>query len=109
MILCDIFSYLHRSDHEISMIRNPMLESIQRLIDQKAYLSAPARQLAANADLYRFGLTPFTAIQLMVALEKEFNIEFPKQMLNRHSMSSINAIRSRIRLVQEQQTLLKAA
>ena len=99
-----IFPQLHRTDSEKSVI-----ETIQRLIDEKGKLSTPARDLAPGSDLYRTGLTPFTAIQLMLALEKEFEVEFPKQMLNRQSMSSINAIRSCICELQERQAPSKAA
>ena len=69
-----------------------MRETIQRLLDENGNLSVPARHLAPDADLYRAGLTPLAAIQLMLALEKEFNVRFPEQMLNRHSTTSIKAI-----------------
>ena len=81
-----------------------MLETIQRLIDEKGSLSIAARNLPRDADLYRAGLTPFSAIQVMLALEKEFNIEFPKWMLNRQSMSSIDAIAFRLGELQEQRS-----
>ena len=71
-----------------------MIETIQRLIDEKAELPILARDLPLNSDLYRAGLTSFTAIKLMLALEQEFEVEFPDRMLNRQSMSSINAIQS---------------
>ena len=105
--LCRLPTYspqLHRSDSEKSVI-----ETIRRLIDEKGNLATPARDLALGADLFRVGLTPFTAIQLMLALEKEFGVEFPKQMLNRRCMSSINAIRSCICELQELQAASNAA
>jgi acyl carrier protein len=54
-------------------------------------------------------MKPFAAIQLMLALEKEFEIEFPRRMLNRQSMSSLGTIRSCIEELQENETLRKAA
>jgi acyl carrier protein len=78
--------------HQLHWNMQAMLEAIQRLIDEKGGLSIAARDLTRDADLYRAGLTPFSAIQVMISLEKEFNIEFPDWMLNRQSMSSINAI-----------------
>jgi acyl carrier protein len=71
-----------------------MIETIRRLIDEKGNLPTAARFLPRYADLYRAGLTPFAAIQMMLVLEKEFHIEFPKRMLKRQSMSSIDAILS---------------
>ncbi len=70
--------------------------TIRQLIDEKAKLSIPARDLGLTADLYELGLTPFTAIKLLLALEREFEVEFSEEMLNRHSVSSIEAICSRI-------------
>ncbi|PWB84633.1 MAG: acyl carrier protein [Methylocystaceae bacterium] len=86
-----------------------MLETVRRLIDEKANLSLRACDLAPDGDLYRAGLTPFAAIQLMLAIEKEFEVEFPRQMLNRQSMSSISRIVFCIRELQEGAAPLRAA
>ena len=95
--------------HQLHWNMKAMLETIQRLIDEnKGSLSIAARNLPRDADLYRAGLTPFSAIQVMLALEKEFNIEFPKRMLNRQSMSSIDAIVARLCELQEQHRKLPA-
>jgi acyl carrier protein len=94
--------------HQLHWNMKAMLETIQRLIDEKGSLSIAARNLPRDGDLHRAGLTPFSAIQVMLALEKEFNIEFPKWMLNRQSMSSIDAIVSRLCELQEQQRKMPA-
>lgn len=86
-----------------------MIEVVRRLIDEKASLSSRACDLALDANLYQAGLTPFAAIQLMLALEKEFEIEFPESMLNRQSMSSINRIILCIQELQEGAAPLRAA
>ena len=85
------------------------LQTIRRLIDENGNLTTPARDLAPNADLYRTGLTPFMAIRLMLALEREFDVEFPPEMLNRQSMSSIDAIGACIAELEQRQALPKAA
>jgi acyl carrier protein len=89
--------------------KNAMIAIIQRAIDEKGGLAIPARSLSPDADLYGAGLTPFAAVQILLALEEEFRIEFPRQMLNRQSVSSINAIRSRICAVQNPPAQRKAA
>lgn len=53
---------------------------------------ANAASLEAGADLYASGLTSFSAVQLMLALEETFDVEFPERMLNRRSFASIDAI-----------------
>ena len=86
-----------------------MLQTIRRLIDENGNLSTSARDLSPNADLYRAGLTPFMAIQLMLRLEREFDVKFPERMLNRRSVSSISAIRDCICELQQRQALPTAA
>ena len=69
-----------------------MFATIQRLIDQEAKLVIPAANLTPRANLYDLGLTSFDAIRVLVAVERAFKIEFPREMLNRESASSIEAI-----------------
>ncbi|WP_036286169.1 acyl carrier protein [Methylocystis sp. ATCC 49242] len=69
-----------------------MFATIQRLIDQEAKLAIPAANLMPRANLYDLGLTSFDAVRLLVAVERAFKVEFPREMLNRRSMASIDAI-----------------
>ncbi len=69
-----------------------MIELIRQIIDAKGHLPVAARTLAPNANLYEAGLSPFTAIQVMLALEQACGVEFPEQMLSRQSFSSLNSI-----------------
>jgi acyl carrier protein len=96
MLFADMFGQFHWNE-------KPMIETIRRLIDEKGNLPTAVRDLSPDADLYGAGLTPLSAIQVMLALEKEFDIEFPEWMLNRQSMSSIDAIVSCLCELQEQQ------
>lgn len=43
-------------------------------------------------DLFEKGLDSFGSVQLMLALEDRFGLEFPDHLLNRRSFSSIRAI-----------------
>jgi len=45
--------------------------------------------LTAECDLYDAGLTSFASVQLMLAIEDTFGIEFPERMLNRRTFSTI--------------------
>ena len=53
---------------------------------------ASAASLKVEQDLYEAGLTSFSAVQVMLALEEAFDVEFPEKMLNRRSFASIAAI-----------------
>lgn len=69
-----------------------MFETIRRLIDREAKLAIPACDLTPRADLYALGLTPYTAIRLLLTVEREYGVEFPRESLNRASMASIESI-----------------
>ncbi len=71
-----------------------MNEIIRELIAEHGRLPSPVETLDDNQDLYTSGLTSFAAVQLMLALEDRFEVEFPETMLNRRSFSSIAAIRA---------------
>ncbi len=69
-----------------------MIELIRRTIDEKGHLTVPARMIDPDANLYEAGLSPFAAIQVMIALEAACGAEFPSRMLRRQSFSSLNSI-----------------
>jgi acyl carrier protein len=69
-----------------------MQEIVRRLLEEHGRLHTAVAALSSSADLYDAGLTPFAAIRVMLALEEEFEIEFPVRMLCRQSFASIGAI-----------------
>jgi acyl carrier protein len=69
-------------------------ESIRNILKNHARLSVDALSLADDADLYQAGMTSHASVNTMLALEGEFDIEFPDRMLKRsvfESVASINA------------------
>jgi acyl carrier protein len=52
--------------------------------------------LSVDADLYDAGLTSHASVNLMLALEERFDIEFPDSMLQRRAFESLAAIRAAI-------------
>jgi len=52
--------------------------------------------LSEQDDLYEAGMSSHASVNVMLALESEFNLEFPDQMLNRSVFDSIGAIASAI-------------
>ena len=61
-------------------------KEIRDIIIQHARLSADPASLTDTSDLYAAGLTSLTTVNLMLALEDHFNIEFPDRMLDRKSV-----------------------
>lgn len=70
--------------------------SIRQILGNIEALKAVADTLRADEDLFAKGLTSFDSVQLMLALEERFDIEFPDHLLNRKSFSSIDNIRETV-------------
>ena len=56
-------------------------------------LATDALALGADADLYDAGMTSHATVNVMLALEGEFDVEFPDELLKRSVFSSIASIR----------------
>lgn len=67
-------------------------EQIRTIIKEHARLSADVSTLSDDSDLYQAGLTSLTTVNLMLALEDHFNVEFPDRMLGRKTFESIESL-----------------
>jgi acyl carrier protein len=71
-------------------------DRIRKILKQHARLSRDAERLSEHEDLYAAGMSSHASVNVMLALESEFDLEFPDQMLNRSVFDSIGAIASAI-------------
>ena len=69
---------------------------IRQILKDHGRLSKDAASLADDADLYQAGMTSHASVNVMLALEGEFELEFPDQMLKRNVFDSIASIRTAI-------------
>ena len=69
-------------------------ETIREVLVTHGRLLVPAPSLADDDDLYRSGLSSHASVNVMLALEDEFGIEFPDSLLRRSTFESIAAIRA---------------
>ncbi|MEO7035157.1 MAG: acyl carrier protein [Polyangiaceae bacterium] len=73
-----------------------MIEDIRTILKEHGRLSVDATTLAEDADLYQAGLTSHASVNVMLALEGKFDIEFPDRMLKRGVFESLASIRGAI-------------
>jgi acyl carrier protein len=66
-----------------------MLDGIRRVIREHANLPVDPDQLGAHDDLYQAGMTSHAGVNVMLALEDHFDIEFPDYMLARRVFSTM--------------------
>lgn len=71
-------------------------QAIRRILSEHGRLSSDAAALDQDADLYRAGMTSHASVNVMLALEGEFDIEFPDHMLKRGVFGSIASIRAAV-------------
>lgn len=66
---------------------------IRNILRDHGRLNQDVHQLDENADLYQSGMTSHASVNVMLALEGAFDVEFPDHMLKRSVFGSIQAIR----------------
>jgi acyl carrier protein len=71
-----------------------MTETIRIILTEHGRLTADVATLNDQSDLFQAGLSSHASVELMLALEEHFEVEFPERMLHRRTFSSIAAIRS---------------
>jgi acyl carrier protein len=69
---------------------------IRTILKEHGRLAKDADGLADADDLYQAGMTSHASVNVMLALEGEFEIEFPDHMLKRSVFESIEAMRGAI-------------
>jgi acyl carrier protein len=71
-----------------------MNERIRLIIQEHARLPVDISTLSDDASLYAAGLTSHASVNLMLALEEGFDVEFPDEMLTRGAFESVSSIQT---------------
>ena len=69
-----------------------MEREIRQIIATHGRLGVDVYTLPADADLYRNGMTSHASVNVMIALEEAFDVEFATEMLRRSTFESISSI-----------------
>jgi len=67
-------------------------EEIRQVLSDHARLPVNAASLDEHADLFQAGMSSHASVNVMLALEDVFDVEFPDAMLRRSVFESITAI-----------------
>ena len=73
-----------------------MNDEIRAILREHGRLSVDVATLADDGDLYQAGMTSHASVNVMLALEGKFDVEFPDRMLRRGVFESVASIRSAI-------------
>ena len=69
-----------------------MNEKIRQAIRDHGRMPVDIDTLSDDADLYQAGMTSHASVNVMLALEDAFDIEFPDRMLQRSVFDSVSSI-----------------
>jgi len=83
-------------NYTLQIMSEDITTRIKKVLSEHGRLSIEASGLKDEADLYQAGLTSHASVSIMLALEGEFDIEFPDQMLSRGVFGSVASIRSAV-------------
>ena len=73
-----------------------MTDRIREVVADHGRLAVDVASLSDDDDLYRAGLTSHASVNLMLALEDAFDIEFPERLLRRQTFESVTSMREAI-------------
>ena len=73
-----------------------MEDTIRQVLAEYGQLPLDVSSIKPDADLDESGLTSHASVNVMLALEDAFDIEFPEEMLRKKTFESITAIREAV-------------
>jgi len=71
-----------------------MDETIRNILAEHGRFSIDVSHIDEKDDLFRAGMTSHASVNVMLALEDEFDVEFPESMLRKSTFESVCAIRA---------------
>lgn len=80
----------------MSQETNDTTKKIRDVLAEHGRLAKDVATLGDDDDLYQAGMTSHASVNLMLALEGAFDIEFPDAMLRRSVFESVSAIRAAV-------------
>lgn len=67
-------------------------DRIREILTTHGRLSVAVAELQDDSDLYDAGLTSLITVNLLLAIEDHFDVEFPDELLSRRTFQSISAL-----------------
>jgi acyl carrier protein len=80
-----------------------MVEEVRKIVGENARLSIDVTALEPQSDLYEAGMTSHASVNVMLAIEDAFDVEFPDRMLKRDVFESISAITAALEELKEEE------
>ncbi|TWS19793.1 acyl carrier protein [Tsukamurella asaccharolytica] len=72
-------------------------EVIRAIVAAHGRLTRPIADIAGGDDLYALGLTSHAAVNIMLAVEDRFTIEFPDSAMNKTTFGTLDSLAATVR------------
>ncbi len=69
-----------------------MIDRIRQILVEQGRMPVDATSIDPEADLFEAGMSSHASVNVMLAIEDEFDVEFPDSMLKRSVFESIASI-----------------
>ena len=79
-----------------------MTDEIRQIVADNGKLPVDVATLTEEDDLFDAGMTSHANVNVMLALEDVYDIEFPEELLRRSTFQSLAAIRDTIEMLLEE-------
>ena len=80
----------------------PSPAAVRDIVKEHGRLAVDVDTLADEASLYEAGMTSHASVNVMLALEDTFDVEFPDEMLKRSVFESVASISSALAQLEAQ-------
>lgn len=74
----------------------PTHDTILKVLADHGRLPGDVSALGPDDDLYQAGMSSHASVNVMLALEEAFDVEFPDELLTRSVFETINSIASAV-------------
>jgi acyl carrier protein len=74
------------------MVSDQIVADVRDVLAQHLRITSDPSALTLDDDLFEAGMTSHASVNVMLALEDRFDVEFPDAMLTRRTFASIRAI-----------------
>ena len=85
------------------MIGESLNAQVRRVVAEHARLAIAVDSLSDDEDLFLAGMSSHASVNVMLALEDAFDVEFPDSMLRRSVFENVGRIVAAISDLQEQE------
>lgn len=93
----------------MAVIMDHVVRSIREVLVHNGNLSVDPRELAIGDNLFDLGMSSFQSVQLMMALEDRFDLQFPDDFIRKETFTSIQSMAEAVEFILGERLAMRRA